>query len=85
MSEQTDERGTPIEEAIQYKDIDLVVTGTWIPASPATREEPADGGYLDDNRISVDGGPDITAVIAPDDEIEIMTLVEQRLRARGMR
>lgn len=68
-----------INETVNYAGHDLDVTGDFISETPATRLEPAEGGYIEDMTVML-GEYDITELICQ--STPIMDAIEKEAIAR---
>ncbi|MGE4465452.1 hypothetical protein [Sphaerochaeta sp.] len=68
-----------INETVKYAGHDLDVLGNYIRESPATRLEPAEGGYIEDMTVML-GEYDITELICQSQHV--MDAIEKEAIAR---
>jgi hypothetical protein len=65
-----------MQTSVQYGGLEFDVIGDFVPYSKATRDEPSEGGYLDDARIML-GEHDVTDMLDYDYRCAIETLAVQ--------
>lgn len=65
--------------SVTYAGLDFDVIGDYVPYSRETRDEPAEGGYLEDTQIKL-GEHDVTDVLDYDTRMAIETIAEQGMR-----
>ena len=68
-----------INETVKYAGLELDVFGDLVPESPATKWEPAEGGYIEDMTVKL-GEHDITELICHSQSV--MDAIEKEAIAR---
>ena len=65
-----------MQTSVQFAGLDFDVIGDFVPYSRETRDEPAEGGYLEDTQIKL-GEHDVTDVLDYDTRMAIETIAAQ--------